>query len=602
MELSLINRKPFVSKYDWVSILGQVSTVALDTESNGLERQFLDGTAFNLGFSLCVKLNGEYIKEYIPTGHRVYSHDGGTENVLSEVTASILTAVASKRVFLFNAPYDVRVVNYLGINLTDVVDLMRLTHLDDENYVQARNLDNMVKKYCSDVEPKKMTPELKAFIDAFGWGNLTFEQINDYATHDAYITYKLAEATVDALAKKNEANAVFSYYKNIESDTYNTLYNMKTRGVLVNLDVCQDYIDLGTKRIAEVKSELGFDPGVKKNMERVFWDELQLPVIMAKRKNGTESPTFDKGAMERYELMLEARSNKEDSELAGKILEYRGWQKAISSYYQKYIDLVYPDGRVRPSYLVHGTVSGRFACVEPNLQQLPKEKGSKPKPWVDTLKADVFEAREGYELWEFDYSQLEFRLGAHYANEPVLLDAFNDDDRDVFTEMSAMLKMPRQDCKTLTYSINYGAGAQRIMDAFNVDRKTATGHIQRFYSTYPNLRRVNMIAKSQAERHLKIQLWSGRYRHFQFTEQRFKAFNSFIQGGAADVVKMAMNRINKELPEVRMLLQVHDSLIFELPVARIEEYKTQIMDIMANPGGMDWQVHLKTDGHKLGAG
>lgn len=601
MEVSSVNRKPFVSKYDWLSILSQVSTVALDTESYGLEREYLDGTAYNLGFSLCVKLNGEYIKEYIPVGHKIFSHDGGTQNMPQEGASAILTAVSKLRVFLFNAPYDVRVINIHGINITDFVDLMRLTHLDDENYVQARNLNNMVKSYCKDVEPKKMTPELQSFIDAFGWGMLTFEQIDEYATHDAFITYRLAEETVESLAKKGEANAVFSYWKNIEQDTYHTLYNMKTRGVKVDLEVCQNYVDLGRTEIERIKSELGFDPGVKKNMEQVFWKDLGLPVITAKRKNGTESPTFDKAAMERYELMLEARSNKDDSELASKVLAFRGWQKAISSYYQKYIDLVFPDGKVRPSYLVHGTVSGRFACVEPNLQQLPKESTGK-KPWVDTLKQDVFRADEGYELWEFDYSQLEFRLGAHYANEPVLLDAFNDDSRDVFTEMSALLSMPRQDCKTLTYSINYGAGAQRIMDAFNVSRDVATGHIQRFYSTYPNLRRVNMIAKNQAERHLKIQLWSGRYRHFQYKEQGFKAFNSFIQGGAADVVKMAMNRINKELPELRMLLQVHDSLIFELPVARAEEYKKQIMDIMANPGGMDWQVHLKTDGHMLGAG
>lgn len=602
METVASSRKVFTPKYDWLNILSQVSTVALDTESHGLEREFLDGSGYNLGFSICVKLNGEYIREYIPVGHRIYFwEDGGTENVPSEVATSILTAVSKLRVFLFNAQYDVRVINYLGIKLTDFVCLQRLSHLDDENYLGARNLDGMVAKYCKGVEPKKMTDELSKFIETFGWGNLSFEQINEYATHDAYITYRLAEEVVNSLAKKNEATEVFNYWRNIEKDTFDTLYNMKTRGVLVDLEVCQNYVDFGKAEIERIKSELGFDPGVKKNMERVFWDELQLPVIKMKRKNGTESPTFNKDAMERYELMLEARSNKDDSELASKVLAFRGWQKAISSYYQKYIDLVFPDGKVRPSYLVHGTVSGRFACVEPNLQQLPKESTGK-KPWVDTLKQDVFFAREGYELWEFDYSQLEFRLGAHYAKEPKLLEAFNDDERDVFTEMSVMLGMPRQDCKTLTYSINYGAGAQRIMDAFNVNRKKATDHIQNFYETYPNLRRVNMIAKQQAERNLKIQLWSGRFRHFQFKEQGFKAFNSFIQGGAADVVKLAMNRINKEMPEVEMLLQVHDSIIFELPVARIEEYKVQIMDIMANPGGMDWTVHLKTDGHKLGAG
>lgn len=589
-------KKPFVAKYDWLSILPKVSTAAVDTESFGLEREYLDGTAYTLGFSVCVKLNGEYLYEYIPVGHRMGTE---THNATEDYVSTVLGLIAAKKVFLFNAPYDTRVVRCNGVIFPDVIDLMRLTHLHDENFVQARNLENMVRKYVGPGFEKKKDAFMVQQIKLLGWGFFSYEQIKEYAAWDAYITYLLAEKTVESLSKKGEADHVFHYWNNIERENYNATYNMKTRGILVNLDVCRDYVERGESEIKRVVSELGFDPGTRKSMEAVFWNELGLPVILHPK---SKQPTFDKDAMERYELMLEARNDKEDSELAGKVLEYRGWKKAISSYYGSYLKLVYPDGRLRPSYLYHGTKTGRFACVEPNLQQIPKEKGKRPKPWVDNLKADVFYAQEGYELWEFDYSQLEFRLGAHYAKESVLLDAFNDDNRDVFSEMALLLSMPRQDCKTLTYSINYGAGVQRIMDAFGVSREVAKGHIERFYATYPNLRRVNMLAKMQAEKNLKIQLWSGRFRHFQYKEEGFKAFNSFIQGGAADLVKMAMNRINVELPEVRMLLQVHDSLIFELPVARVQEYKEQIMNIMANPGGMDWNVHLKTDGHLLGTG
>lgn len=597
-------KKAFKPQLDWIKLLSQTGAVALDTENFGLDREFIDGTAYKMGFSLCVKIGETYYKEYIPTGHVMGTQ---TENMPQEEWEPILSSVATKKVFLFNAPYDNRVLRQgYDIKLTDYIDLMRLTHLDDENYVQGRSLENMVKKYCPDVEPKKMTDMMKAQIEMLGWGMFSFEQLNDYGAHDAYMTYRLAEATINKLAAKGEAQKVLAYWTGIEQENYETTYNMKSRGILVDLDVCRDYVEQGHEAIERVKKELGFDPSIRKNMERVFWEELNLPVIYNKKKNkageAIQSATFDKDAMERYELMLESRMDREDSELAGKVLEYRGWTKAISSYYGSYLKLVYPDGRLRPSYLYHGTKTGRFACIEPNLQQIPKEKGKKPKPWVDNLKAEVFKPREGYELWEFDYSQLEFRMGAHYAKEQILLEAFNDDDRDVFSEMALLLKMPRQDCKTLTYSINYGAGVQRIMDAFNVPRDVAKKHIERFYETYPNLRRVNMLAKMRAEKNLKIELWSGRYRHFQYKEEGFKAFNSFIQGGAADLVKMAMNRINRELPEVRMLLQVHDSLIFELPVARVAEYKKQIMEIMANPGGMEWDVHLKTDGHLLGMG
>lgn len=601
--LQLNKKQAFKPKYDWLKLLSQTGAVALDTENFGLDREFLDGTGYKMGFSLCVKIGEQYYYEYIPTGHRMGTE---TENATEEYWRPILNVVVTKKVFLYNAPYDNRVLRVgYDIHLTDYVDLVRLTHLENENYAQKRNLENMTKKYCPDVDPKKMTKLMLDMIDMFGWGFFSFEQLQEYGAHDAYMTYRLAEATINQLAKSGEAEKVLAYWKNVEQENYEATYNMKSRGILVDLDVCREYVERGRNEIERVKGELGFDPSIRKNMERVFWEELQLPVIYKKKKkNGVivEVPTFDKDAMERYELMLESRMDRDDSELAGKILEFRGWSKAISSYYGSYLKLVYPDGRVRPSYLYHGTKTGRFACIEPNLQQIPKEKGKKPKPWVDNLKAEVFYAKEGYELWEFDYSQLEFRMGAHYAGEQVLLEAFNDDNRDVFSEMALLLSMPRQDCKTLTYSINYGAGVQRIMDAFNVSRDVARKHIERFYETYPNLRRVNMLAKLRAEKNLKIELWSGRARHFQYKEEGFKSFNSFIQGGAADLVKMAMNRINRELPEVRMLLQVHDSLIFELPVARVAEYKAQIMDIMANPGGMEWDVHLKTDGHLLGMG
>lgn len=603
---SLNGRTKFKPKFDWPNLLNQTGAVALDTENFGLDREFIDGTGYKLGFSLCVKIEGTYYKEYFPTGHRMGTV---TENMPQEEWQVILDLVATKKVFLFNAHYDNRVLRTAyGITLKDYIDLMRLTHIDDENYAPARNLENMVKKYCKDVEPKKKSTEMLNMITLLGWGFFTFEQLNEYGEHDAFMTYRLAEEAINKLAKRGEANNVFNYWKKIEQDNYESTYAMKSRGILVNLDACREYIETGTKEIQRVVSELGFDPSIRKNMERVFWEELKLPVIYNKKKSKStgqfyESATFDSDAMERYELMLEARVNNEGSELAKKVLEYRGWTQGISLYYKKYIDLAYPDGRVRPSYLYHGTKTGRFSCIEPNLQQIPKEiNPDHPKPWVDNLKRDIFYAEDGYELWEFDYAQLEFRLGAHFSKEQVLLEAFNDDDRDVFREMALLLTMPRQDCKTLTYTINYGGGAQRIMDVFGASQAKAKQHIVSFYETYPNLRRANMAAKLKAEKNLKIQYWSGRYRHFEFKEQGFKAFNSYIQGGAADLVKLAMNRIHNELPEVRMLLQVHDSLIFELPVARREEYKAAIKEIMANPGGLEWTVHLKTDGHLLGAG
>lgn len=585
----------FLPKYNWVDLINKTHTVAYDTESFGLEREFLDGTGYCTGFSLCVKVDGEYYYEYIPVGQV----RGSTPNMLKADYLPILEAMNSRRVLLFNARHDLRVTDTIGPKPTNYIDLARLTHLHNENYKQSRSLENMCAVYVGPGMGKKKSELYESIVTVLGYGKFTYEEEEEYGAWDAYMTYRLGEATVERLAQKKEAVPVLKYWTDFEQENYEALYNMKTRGVLVNIDKCHWYNDKADDRMATIESELGFDPGKPKNLQRVLIDELGLPQILSKK---TGNPTFDKDAMDRYEDILENRSDIAETELAQKILEHRGWKLAKGLYYNKMIEMVHPDGRVRPEYLSHGTVSGRYSCRNPNLQQLPKEVGKKPKPWVDTLKADLFYAQEDYELWEFDYSQLEFRLGAHFANEQILIECFNDSSRDVFNEMAALLSMTRQDSKTLTYTINYGGGVTRLSDVFNMTGPQARKIIDNFYQKYPNLRKVNMFAQHQAKSSGKIQLWTGRYRHFQYEGEAFKAFNSYIQGGAADVVKLAMNRINRELPEVRMLLQVHDSLIFELPVARREYYKEAIMDIMANPGGLKWRVQLKTDGHRLGAG
>lgn len=587
----------FKTKHNWLYILSKAKSVALDTESNGLDEEYINGEGYCLGFSIATRVDGILYSEYIPVGHRRISK-GGTANALRELWAPILQLVTQRRVVMHNARYDKRVIDSLGYTINTYVDTTRLSHLENESAIMKRSLNNCVKHYVGNGHEKNVDQVMQGIIDVLGWGMLSYDEIKEYGENDAKITWLLYEGILEKLKKNKELETTMKYWDEFEIPNFDALYAMKTRGVKIDLSKCVALEKKGLERTQELIGELGFDPAKPKQLADVLYNKLNLPVIYAKRKksDGTviETPTLDKGAMERYDLMLERKQNP----IARTILEYRGWTKAVSSYYKNYQTLIYPDGRLRPDYLSHGTKTGRFSCAKPNLQQIPKESD---KPWNGQLK-ELFIAQEGYELWEFDYSQLEFRMGAHYSKEPKLLDVFNDDSRDIFTEMSIDLGLTRQECKTLTYSINYGAGVPRIMDAFGVDAKTAKAHIERFYTNYPYLRAVNLYVQNLAKNNGKVKYWSGRYRHYDNKGDAFKAFNSFIQGGGADIVKHVMNRIHREVPDARMLMQVHDSLVFELPVGDTVLHKA-IVNVMENPFPDDpWLVHFKVDGHRMGEG
>jgi DNA polymerase-1 len=231
---------------------------------------------------------------------------------------------------------------------------------------------------------------------------------------------------------------------------------------------------------------------------------------------------------------------------------------------------------------MHGTITGRLSCREPNLQQIPK---SGTKPWNGAMKA-CFVPRPGYALVSVDYSQLELRLATVYAQEPELVATFNE-GRDIFTEMSEQLGMNRNDTKTFVYSTQYGAGLKRISNVFGISPTEANAIRQRYYETYPLFRAASDKAARFVTDYSKIRLWSGRYRHFLYPEEEsHKAFNSLCQGGGADIVERAMVRLSddgfNDGEECRILLQIHDEAVVEIRQDKVKEYSAAIADSMAN--------------------
>jgi DNA polymerase-1 len=455
----------------------------------------------------------------------------------------------------------------------------------DENDPIQKSLAQLSIRYLKE-QGKLDTSEIKKEKKT-GWLNTTPEQMWDYAVADAVTTWRIW----DQQMKHPEWAAIPPEVWDEKQKLIRVLMHMRRRGIRVDQELAGSMVATGEHRIEEIKSILNCNPASNKDMYGLLIEQLGLPVLKKSAKTG--KPSFDKFAMEEYELLLDRM----DSPVAKLIKEFRGWQKAISASYKPYLELVDTDGRLRCSYKTHGTVSGRLSCAEPNLQQIPK---ASDKPWNGRVK-ECFIAKEGYTLVEFDYSQLELRLGTAYANEPTLKKVF-EEGRDIFDEMSMQLSMTRQDTKTLVYSMQYGAGEKRIMAAFGVTQPEAKAMRQNYFNTFPRFKALSDTATENAARSGRVRMWSGRYRHFQYPSESYKALNSIIQGGAADIVERIMVRAFTEIdnPDCQLLLQVHDSLLWEIRTDQLDKYVPRIKSLMEDVEPKDFDVRFAVEEKILG--
>jgi DNA polymerase-1 len=369
---------------------------------------------------------------------------------------------------------------------------------------------------------------------------------------------------------------------------------MERRGINIDVEKCLVMTERGQFAMEDIKEILGLNPGSRNDLEALLIDRLNLPVV--KRSAKTGQPSFDKEAMIEYEAMLEWRN----SPIADLILTYRGWQKAVSSCYIPYVTKRSTiDGKLRCNYKMHGTKTGRSSCADPNLQQIPR---SGDKEWNGEMKS-CFLPMDDFELWEFDYAQLELRLGTAYADEPTLKAVFNE-DRDIFEEMSGPMGMPRHQTKTFVYATQYGAGIKRIKNLFNITADKAADIRETYRAAYPGFHQKAQVAAYRATTNKKVKLWTGRYRHFFDPEKEaHKAWNSVIQGGAADIVERAMIRVFNNVDDeetCRMLLTVHDSIVVEIRKDKLDECVPKIIAEMENVGD-DFGVRFKVEAKRFGA-
>ena len=565
--------------------------VAIDTETNA--KDLRDGRGYCMGVSLAYRDATGITALYLPFRH---AYNNYSFHAFRDTLQNILD---SKQIVFHNAKFDLVSLATLGLDTSRVrfYDTMLLAHLVDENNpVTGKGLDSLVKYYLK--SDGKQKTQAQAIIEkALGWDFVPPEVMAGYATWDAALTYQLFEF----LKPKLQAEKLQEVWKHKEKFT-RLVMEMELKGVGIDTDRANQQREIGEKRMTEIVNELeGLNPSSPKDLAALILGKLRLPEYIHPK---TGRRTFDKNAMEEYEIILNTISDP----TARLILEYRGWQKAVSSNYIPYVNLLSPDGRLRCNYKLHGTRTGRSSCENPNLQQIPRSSDpldpAKFKPWNGEMKK-VFIPLPGYQLWEFDYSQLELRLGTAYAREPGLTEVFAE-GRDIFSEMAQTLGMTRYDTKTMVYSIQYGAGVRRIQNVFGISATAAKQRIDNYYNSYPAFRGVSRQVEQIVYRYGKVPLWSGRFRHFDYPEsQGYKAFNSVIQGGAADIVENVMLALDREFSsgDCRMLLTVHDSVIFEIADERVAELVPAIKEVMQDVNsatGQNFPVKFAVEAKRWG--
>ena len=549
------------------------AVIAVDTETTGLSVASKEHVC--IGVSIATVIDGNPISHYFPVQHKV------GENV-SKPTLDKLKYVLERpgTVLVFcNAQFDLLSLETIGIIASELyfIDVPTVAHLINENKPYNKGLDSLAQFYLKDegkVKDLAIDKEKKT-----GWENTTWQMMWDYAVRDAELTWRLWDLLKQMPQWKELPEEIWPH----KQDLVRALLSMKRHGVHIDVQLAQKYVQLGEEHMARIEKSLGINPASPKQMKKLLIDDLGLPVVKSSVKTG--APSFDKQAMLAYDSMLEELN----SPVATQIKEFRGWQKAVSAAYRPYLDLLDVDGRLRCSYRLHGTATGRLSCAEPNLQQIPK---SSDKPWNGKVK-DCFIPEPGWELINADFSQLELRLATAYAGEEELKTVFNE-GRDIFTEMSKQLGMSRHETKTLVYSMQYGAGEQRLMDAFNVTKAESKAIRQNYFTTYPNFRQFNERCTAKVEQSGRIKIWTGRERHFENRNDGYKAMNSVIQGGAADIVERIMVKCFKELegPDCRMLLQVHDSITFEVKESAVPQYMNKIRTTMEDVNSVTGDVNF----------
>lgn len=564
----------------WIQKLEKTSLFAFDTETTSLDSM----TADLVGFSVA---STPANAAYIPFGHDYLGAPKQlAKNTVLAKFKSLLENPALKKVGQ-NIKYDMEVLANHGIQLQGIAfDTMLESYVLD-SAGNAHDMDSLALKYLG---LRTIT-----FEEVAGKGvkQLTFNQVDvekagEYAAEDADITLRLHQTLWPSVQAEPGPHRVFT---EIEMPLVSVLARIEMNGVLIDPARLRKQ---GTElqiRLTELEQEAfeqagsSFNLNSPKQLQEILFGKLKLPIL---QKTPTGQASTADAVLQ--ELALEF-------EMPRIIIEYRSLSKLMSTYTNRLIEQINPrTGRIHTSYNQTGTATGRLSSSDPNLQNIPirTKEGRRIR--------QAFIAPPGFKLVSADYSQIELRIMAHMSEDPGLLYAFTHDldvHRATAAEvwevpLDAVTNEMRRDAKAINFGLIYGMSAFGLTRQLGVDRKAAQDYIDKYFTRYPNVKAYMDNTRERAKEKGYVETLWGRRLYLpdinasQIPRQRAAertAINAPLQGSAADIIKLAMLKIDawlhSEKIPARMIMQVHDELVFEVEESAVTMVSQAVQQKMA---------------------
>jgi len=566
----------------WLDKLSNSEAFAFDTETTSVDYM----KAELVGLSFAVEVGKA---AYVPLTH---DYVGAPEQLdKAWVLARLKPLLESKTIKKVgqNLKYDANVLSHEEIKLQGV-DFDTMIESYCYNSVATRhNMDALALKY--------LDYKTVHFEDIAGKGakQLTFNQIDiekagHYAAEDADITLRLHQAIFPALKQLPEQ---LSVYNDIEMPLMPVLAQMEQTGVLIDSDLLAEQSQSIGQRLDELEIEAhnlagkSFNLGSPKQLQQILFEELNIPVI---KKTPKGAPSTAEEVLQ--ELAL-------DYPLPKIILENRGLSKLKSTYTDKLPMMVSnKTGRVHTSYHQAVTATGRLSSTDPNLQNIPirSEQGRKIR--------QAFIAPKDHKIVAIDYSQIELRIMAHLSNDKGLVSAFSEGKdihrataAEIFAvELDEVTSDQRRSAKAINFGLIYGMSAFGLAKQLHIGRAQAQEYQDKYFQRYPGVLTYMEDTRQQASEQGYVETLFGRRLFLPDINAKNgmrkkaaerAAINAPMQGTAADIIKKAMLSVASWLAEqnddrIKMTMQVHDELIFEIHQDIVEETTAKLVELMNN--------------------
>ncbi len=578
----------------WIDRIYERGYVAVDTETTGLNEMIVD----LVGISLSVE-PGQAC--YIPLIHRdgsvddLFGSDALAEGQmpLEQALEMLKPALEDDAILKIgqNMKYDSKIFARYGVDVAPIDDTMLMSgamHAGEHGH----GMDTLSERYLSHT-PIPIKPLLGSGKSAITFDKVPIDEATAYAAEDADITLRLWKAFKPQLHRKQ----VTTVYETLERPLVPVLAEMEMHGIKVDREVLSRMSNAFAQKMAGLEAEIHelagetFNVGSPAQLGEILFDKMSLPG----GKTG-KTGKYSTGADILEDLATE-------HELPARVLDWRQLSKLKSTYTDALQTHINPDtGRVHTSYSITGANTGRLASTDPNLQNIPvrTEEGRRIR--------EAFIAEPGNVLLSLDYSQIELRILAHIAEIDALKQAFADGQDIHAMTASEVFDVPMEDmtpeirrrAKAINFGVIYGISGFGLARNLRIPRGEAQSFIDRYFERFPGIKDYMEDTKAFAKEHGFVQTLFGRKIHTPEINAKGPkagfayraAINAPIQGTAADVIRRAMIRMPEAMADLpaRMLLQVHDELLFEVPEAAVDQTIAVAKDVMENAA--DPAVHL----------